>query len=79
MINFTYVQLKHSFPLFDFGLPLDCLYEQRLQPEDAEYRKDDNGSQTLYKIGEDSPFGDGKIAFVVDNYPNGKKHFQEVF
>ena len=82
MINFTH-SLKKEAPL-SFFLILLCLLigscaEQRLQPEDVEYREDDNGSQTLYQIGEDNPFGDGKIAFVVDNYPNGNKHFKVGF
>ena len=82
MINFTY-RLKLE-ALLSFCLILVCLLigscaEQRLQPEGVEYREDDNGSQTLYQIGEDNPFGDGKIAFVVDNYPNGNKHFEVGF
>ena len=82
MINFTHSLKKEAPP--SFFLILLCLLigscaEQRLQPEDVEYREDDNGSQTLYQIGEDNPFGDGKIAFVVDNYPNGNKDLEVGF
>ena len=46
--------------------------EQRLQPDDVEYRKDDNGTQFLYQIGADEPFGTGKRAFVEEYYPSSK-------
>jgi antitoxin component YwqK of YwqJK toxin-antitoxin module len=79
MTKFTH-SLKTEAPI-PFFLLLVCLLigscaEQRLHPDDVEYREDENGSETLYKIGEDSPFGDGKRAYVVDGYPNGNKHFE---
>jgi len=46
--------------------------EQRLQPDDVEYRKDENGTQFLYQIGADEPFGTGKRAFVEEYYPSSK-------
>jgi antitoxin component YwqK of YwqJK toxin-antitoxin module len=82
MLKFTHShKSKASIP---FLLLLVCLLigscaEQRLLPDDVEYRKDDNGSEILYQIGEDSPFGDGKRAYVVDDYPNGNKHFEVGF
>jgi antitoxin component YwqK of YwqJK toxin-antitoxin module len=62
--------------------------EQRLQPDDVEYREDDNGSETLYQIGEDRPFGEGKRAYITDDYPGYKngsfwkgsqQHFEVAF
>jgi antitoxin component YwqK of YwqJK toxin-antitoxin module len=60
--------------------------EQRLQPDDVEYRKDDNGTQFLYQIGADEPFGTGKRAFVEEYYPStkndsfwGQQHFEVGF
>jgi len=62
--------------------------EQRLQPDDVEYRKDANGTHFLYKIGADEPFGDGERAFVEQYYPSSKndsfwkgaqKHFEVGF
>ncbi|HAE11727.1 MAG TPA: hypothetical protein DCG39_08790, partial [Opitutae bacterium] len=43
---------------------LGACAEERLHPDDVEYRKDENGSELLYKIGEDMPFGNGERAFV---------------
>ena len=82
MIKFTHSQ-KSGAPvslfLFSVCLLIGSCAEQRLHPDDVEYREDDNGSETLYQIGEDSPFGDGKRAYVVDDYPNGNKHFEVGF
>ena len=62
--------------------------EQRLQPDDVEYRKDGNGTEILYQIGADDPFGDGDRAFVEEYYPSSsndsfwsgaQKHFEVGF
>jgi len=82
MIKFTHSQKSEvfiSFFLFLVCLLIGSCAEQRLHPDDVEYREDDNGSETLYQIGEDSPFGDGERAYVVDDYPNGNKHFEVGF
>lgn len=68
--------LPTTFFLFSLFLLLGSCAEQRLHPDDVEYRKDDNGSEILYQIGEDRPFGEGERAYVVDHYPNGSKHFE---
>ena len=62
MIKFTHSQKSEvfiSFFLFLVCLLIGSCAEQRLHPDDVEYREDDNGSETLYQIGEDSPIGDG--------------------
>lgn len=54
--------------------------EQRLQPDDVEYRKDENGTEILYQIGADDAFGDGERAFVEEYYYNSyQKHFEVGF
>ena len=76
-------------------LPLLCSFlflcacsEQRLQPDDVEYRKDENGTEILYAIGADEPFGEGDRAFVEEYYPSSsedgllggsQKHFEVGF
>jgi len=73
--------------LCSFVLLSSCA-EERLQPNDVEYRKDDNGTQILYAIGADEPFGETKRAFVVQYYPESseanfwggpQKHFEVGF
>ena len=73
--------------LWSFVLLSSCA-EERLQPDDVEYRKDDNGTQILYAIGADAPFGETKRAFVVQYYPESsennfwggpQKHFEVGF
>ena len=73
--------------LCSFVLLSSCA-EERLQPDDVEYRKDDNGTQILYAIGADEPFGETKQAFVEQYYPKSgednfwvgrQKHFEVGF
>jgi len=68
-----------AFFLFLVCILISSCAEQRLQPDDVEYRKDDNGSETLYQIGEDRPFGEGERAYIEDDYPDGNKHFEVSF
>ena len=54
--------------------------EQRLQPDDVEYRKDENGTEILYQIGADDAFGDEERAFVEEYYSySNQKHFEVGF
>ena len=53
--------------------------EKTLKPDDVEYRRDENGSQILFELGADEPFGSERQAFVSDKHPNGKKHFKISF
>ena len=34
--------------------------EKELNPDDVEYRKDENGTEVLYQLGKNKPFGSGK-------------------
>ena len=53
--------------------------ERTLNPDDVEYRRDENGSEILYQLGADEPYGSKRQAFVSDDHPNGKKHFKISF
>ena len=73
--------------LCSFVLLSSCS-EERLQPDDVEYRKDDNGTRILYEIGADEPFGETKRAFVEQYHPESnadtfwggpQKHFEVGF
>ena len=55
--------------LCSFVLLSSCA-EERLQPDDVEYRKDDNGTRILFAIEADEPFGESKQAFVEQYYPD---------
>ena len=50
--------------------------EKELNPDDVEYRKDENGTEVLYQLGKNKPFGSRKRAFIVEDHPNGEKHFK---
>lgn len=50
--------------------------DKKLNPDDVEYRKDENGTEILYQIGGDEYFGKDKRAYIVDSYPNGYNHFK---
>ena len=54
--------------------------EKKRGPDDVEYRKDENGSQILYEIGANEPFGSKKEAFVVAKYPDSNtRHYKISF
>jgi antitoxin component YwqK of YwqJK toxin-antitoxin module len=50
--------------------------EKELSPDDVEYRKDENGTEILYELGLEKPFGQKKRAFIIDYYPGGENHFK---
>ncbi len=58
---------------------LGACAEERLHPDDVEYRKDENGSELLYKIGEDMPFGNGERAFVYEYHPKSGSFIEKTF
>ena len=53
--------------------------EEKLSSEDVEYRRNDFGTEILYAIGEDEPFGQGKRAYIIDKYDNGKPRYKIAF
>ena len=55
---------------------LQACTEKKLAPEDVEYRKQEDGTLLLYKIGADEPFGNKKISFVQEKHPNGEISFK---
>ena len=66
----------HSVPCLILSFFLFSCSDKKLSPDDVEYRKDENGTEVLYQIGDDENFGKGKRAFIVDSYPNGYDHFK---
>jgi hypothetical protein len=80
---FTFPQIScRSFAMaFLLGsLFLGSCAEQRLHPDEVEYRKDENGTQVLYPLSEDQPFGSEERAYVEEYYPKGgQKHFEVAF
>ena len=62
-------QLAVSFFLFSCS-------DKELYPDDVEYRKDENGTEILYQLGKEEPFGKDKRAFIVDYHKNGETHFK---
>ena len=60
--------------LFCFGCS-----DVELHPDDVEYRVDENGTELLYQIGMDYPFGYGENAYIVDYFPNKQKKFKIEF
>lgn len=50
--------------------------EKELLPDDVEYRKDENGTEILYQLGKEEPFGKDKRAYIVDYHENGEIHFK---
>jgi hypothetical protein len=50
--------------------------EKELHPDDVEYRKDENGTEILYQLGKEEPFGKDKRAYIVDYHENGESHFK---
>ncbi|MDA8775741.1 hypothetical protein N9N13_08445 [Opitutales bacterium] len=50
--------------------------DKELHPDDVEYRKDENGTEILYQLGKEEPFGKDKRAFIVDYHKNGETHFK---
>ncbi len=49
--------------------------EKKLNPEDVEYRKDENGSEILFELSEDEPYGKNKRSYVTEKYSNGGIRF----
>ena len=58
---------------------IGCSKEERVDEKDVEYRKDSSGNQTLYKIGNSKPFGQGRVGKVSGKYDNGQKRFEVGF
>lgn len=58
--------------LFSFSACSD----KELHPEDVEYRKDENGTEILYQLGKEEPFGKGKRAYIVGHHQNGNDQFR---
>ena len=55
---------------------LSSCFEENLLPEDVEYRKDENGTEILFEIEAEQPFGSPKRAYVSEKHPNGEPHFK---
>ena len=55
---------------------LSSCFEENLLPEDVEYRKDENGTEILFEIEAEEPFGSPKRAYVSEKHPNGEPHFK---
>ena len=62
-----------------FILFLNGCSDTELHPEDVEYRVDENGTELLYQIGKDYPFGYGERSYIVDYFPNKKIKFKIEF
>ncbi len=72
-------QFMKSMPKFVFFLMVlfvSSCADKELHPDDVEYRKDENGTEVLYQLGNEKPFGVNKRAYIVDDHPNGEKHFK---
>ncbi len=50
--------------------------DEELHPDDVEYRKDENGTEILYQLGKEEPFGKYNRAYIVDYHDNGYDHFK---
>jgi len=71
--------LKRKHRLFTFGilfLSFSACSEKELQSEDVEYRIDENGTQVLYQLGVEEPFGKSKRAYVVGYHHDDSDHFK---
>ena len=81
MYTFPQISCRSFAMAFLLGLLfLGSCAEQRLHPDEVEYRKDENGTQVLYPLSEDKPFGSKERAYVEEYYPKGgQKHFEVAF
>ena len=71
-----------KFPFVIYLALLFCISacsDKELHPEDVEYRKDENGTEILYQLGEEEPFGKGKRGYIVGHHQNGNDQFKISF
>ena len=71
--------LKRKYRLFTFGIlffSFSACSEKELQSEDVEYRIDENGTQVLYQLGVEEPFGKSKRAYIVGYHHDNSDHFK---
>ena len=76
---FFKTQCRYFSTLGIFILFLNGCSDTELHPEDVEYRVDENGTELLYQIGKDYPFGYGERSYIVDYFPNKKIKFKIEF
>ena len=76
MISYSNIWILRTFLLlFPLFFAVFSCSEQKLSPKDVEYRKDENGSEILFELGKDEPYGKNVRSFVTDKYSNGETRF----
>ena len=55
---------------------LSSCFGRKLAARRREYRKDENGTEILFEIEAEQPFGSPKRAYVSEKHPNGEPHFK---